>query len=196
MERIPEEPGKELVIALAGPAVNVALAAALFGAILLGAGADAALTPTLFDGDLLSRLFWANVWLVGFNLIPAFPMDGGRVLRAVLAFGGDYLQATRVAAGVGQGIALLMGLAGVLLPDPLLIFVALFVWIGAAQEGGAAAARAALGGVPVGRVMARTFRTVKPAEPLSGVVEATLDGFQQDFPVVEGGRVVGMLDRA
>ena len=113
---------------------------------------------------------------------------------ALHAFGGDYLQATRVAAGIGQGIALLFGLVGLLLPSPLLIFVALFVWIGAAQEGGAAAVRAALGGVPVGRAMVRQFRSVAPEDPLSVVVAAMLGGFQQDFPVVEGGRVVGMLD--
>jgi len=195
LERIPEEPRKELVIALAGPAVNVALAAGLFGVLLLGSRTDALANPTLFDGDLLVRLFWVNVWLAGFNMIPAFPMDGGRVLRALLAFGGDYLQATRVAAGIGQGIALLFGLVGLLLPSPLLIFVALFVWIGAAQEGGAAAVRAALGGVPVGRAMVRQFRSVAPEDPLSVVVAVMLDGFQQDFPVVEGGRVVGMLDR-
>jgi len=165
LERIPEEPGKELVIALAGPAVNVALAVGLFGVLLLASGVDALATPSLFDGELLARLFWANVWLAGFNMIPAFPMDGGRVLRALLAFGGDYLQATRVAAGIGQGIALLFGLAGLLLPSPLLIFVALFVWIGAAQEGGAAAVRATLGRVPVGRVMVRKFRSVVPTDP-------------------------------
>jgi len=195
LERIPEEPGKELVIALAGPAVNVALAAGLLGVLLLASGVGALATPSLFDGELLARLFWVNVWLAGFNMIPAFPMDGGRVLRALLAFGGDYLQATRVAAGIGQGVALLFGLAGLLLPNPFLLFIALFVWIGAAQEGGAAAVRATLGGVPVGRVMVRKLRSVAPTDPLSRVVEAMMDGFQQDFPVVEGGRVVGMLDR-
>jgi Zn-dependent protease len=120
LERIPEEPGKELVIALAGPAVNVALAAGLFGVMFLASSIDLFATPSLFDGELPARLFWVNVWLAAFNMIPAFPMDGGRVLRALLAFRGDYLQATRVAAGIGQGIALLFGLAGLLLPNPLL----------------------------------------------------------------------------
>ena len=121
------------MIALAGPAVKVALAAGPFGVLLLGSLTDTLANPPLFDGDLLARLFGVNVWLAWFNMIPVFPTDGGRVLRALLAFGGDYLQATRMAAGIGQGIALLFWLVGLLLPTPLLIFVALLFWIGAAQ---------------------------------------------------------------
>jgi Zn-dependent protease len=107
LERMPERPLHEIVIALAGPAVNVVLAAGLFAAVAIGNALPAAWFssgPDLAD-VFLARLFWANVFLCGFNLLPAFPMDGGRVLRAVLSLGMNRLSATKVAATVGAVVA-------------------------------------------------------------------------------------------
>ncbi|HXG11724.1 MAG TPA: site-2 protease family protein [Gemmataceae bacterium] len=194
LERMPEDPKQELVVALAGPAVNVVLAAALFGWMWVSPEVYEIHPGLLLGGQLLPRLFVINVMLVLFNMIPAFPMDGGRVLRALLALRMDYLRATQIAASIGQGIALLFGFIG-LFANPFLIFVALFVWIGAAQEASMVQIRWALGGIPVSRAMIRDFRTLKPNDSLGVAVEHILAGFQQDFPVVEDGKVVGVLTR-
>jgi Zn-dependent protease len=192
LERIPEQPKQELLVALAGPAVNVALAAVLFAVLAAGGRLTAFTDLTLVGGDFLSKLMWINVSLAVFNLLPAFPMDGGRVLRAVLALRLNYLRATQVAASIGQGIALLLGLLGLFL-NPFLVLIALFVWMGAAQEAGMAQIHAGLGGIPVGQVMTTEFRTLSPEEPLSEAARQTLAGYQHDFPVVVDGRVVGVL---
>jgi Zn-dependent protease/CBS domain-containing protein len=206
LERIPEKPSQEIAVALAGPAVNFLIAGVLL-AILLGGGGPGVLEkPAALQGDFLAQLFAYNVFLALFNLIPAFPMDGGRVLRALLATRLDYLRATQIAANVGQGIALLFGLVGLfgipflgLSPNPFLLFIALFVFMGAAQEAAAVQMRSAFEGVPVSRAMIRDFRTLRGDEPLSRAVELLLGGHQQDFPVVgsgPAGPVLGILTRA
>jgi Zn-dependent protease len=125
LARMPENPGQELVIALAGPAMNVVVAALLY--FLLGALPTLAGTDLQNPGtDMLERLASVNVFLFLFNLVPAFPMDGGRVLRALLAYRMGYAQATQVATSIGQGVAFLFGLLG-LFGNPLLLFIALFV---------------------------------------------------------------------
>jgi len=129
-------------------------------------------------------------------------MDGGRVLRAFLAMQLDYVQATQIAATIGQGMAILFafvglfGIPGVAAANPLLIFIALFVWMGAAQEASMVQMRAALGGIPVQRAMITYFHTLHPDDPLGRAIEYVLAGFQQDFPVVEGEQVVGVLTRS
>ncbi|MGZ6046096.1 MAG: site-2 protease family protein, partial [Isosphaeraceae bacterium] len=125
--------GQELVVALAGPAVNVVLAVVIYLVLALGRGLSPFGEALQVGGGFLDRLFWVNVSLAIFNLLPAFPMDGGRVLRAALALRLDYARATQVAATIGQGVAILFGVLGFAY-DPLLIFIALFVWFGAAQE--------------------------------------------------------------
>jgi CBS domain-containing protein len=146
-------------------------------------------------GRFLDRLFWVNVWLAGFNLLPAFPMDGGRVLRALLALRMDYLRATHVAASLGQFMALVFGFLGFFY-NPLLIFIALFVWLGAAQEASMVQMRAAMSGIPIERVMITDFVALQPHDTLSRAAKHVLAGFQQDFPVVEeDGRLVGILTR-
>ncbi|MFO0798831.1 MAG: M50 family metallopeptidase [Gemmataceae bacterium] len=131
LERIPEKPGQEVVIALAGPAVNLAIAGGIFAGLLGGAVAfpgafDASLDP--LDGFVVN-LMKANVWLLLFNLIPAFPMDGGRVLRAVLATGMTRLDATRAAVGVGSVLAVVGGVYGLLVGHFMLTFVAVVVFL-------------------------------------------------------------------
>lgn len=141
---------------------------------------------------MLERLMIVNIFLVLFNLLPAFPMDGGRALRALLATRIGALRATRIAASVGQGMALLFGFLG-LFSNPFLVFIALFVWMGAAQEAAMVQAEALLGHVPVERAMVRDFYAVRPGDPLARAVQLGLTGAQTDFPVLEEGRVVGVL---
>jgi len=196
LQRMPEKPVQELLVALAGPAVNVLLAvllltwlAATGRPVLLG-------EPHLFDsGPFLTRLLWVNVTLAVFNLIPAFPMDGGRVLRALLAMGGDYVQATRTAARLGQAIALGLGVVGLFF-NPVLAFVALFVWIGAAAESSAVETKAALGGLPVEAAMVTQFESLRADDALSAAAAQLLAGAQVDFPVLDAdGRLAGILTR-
>jgi Zn-dependent protease len=203
LERMPEKPLQELVVALAGPAVNVVLAVFFFVLAELGEGL-AHDSRVLDAGDrLLDQLVYVNVMLVVFNLIPAFPMDGGRVLRALLATRMDYVRATQTAASIGQALALVFAFLGLFhnqfqnvpilgqFASPMLIFIALFVWMGASQEAAMVQLRSALSGIPVWRAMIRAFRTFSPQEPLREAV----NGPQQDFLVVEDGRLVGVLCR-
>ena len=195
LERMPEDPRQELVVAFAGPAVNVVLAAAIYIALRLGQGLATFNSSTEVGAGLLSQLFWVNVSLAVFNLLPAFPMDGGRVLRALLAMRMDYVRATRVAATVGQAMALVFGFVG-LFSNPFLVFIALFVWLGAVQEASLVQMRAVLGDIPVARAMVTDFRTLSPIDSLAKAVSYAAAGFQQDFPVVDDReRLVGMLTR-
>ncbi len=197
LERMPEDPNQELLVAFAGPAVNVVIAAVLFG-LLVAMGRF----PTLHQIEIISWTghdFWVsllavNVWLVLFNLIPAFPMDGGRVLRALLAKRMGYTEATQAAAHVGQAIAFVFGFLGLFF-DPFLLFIALFVWVGASGEAGMVMMRSSLGGIPVQRVMVRDIRTLLPDDTLATAVDHILSGWQQDFPVVFGSHVLGILTR-
>ncbi|MCG3199637.1 MAG: hypothetical protein GHCLOJNM_04161 [bacterium] len=192
LERMPEKPLQELWVAVAGPLVNVAIAIALFVWLSL-TGAPAPLADFDFtQGSLLQRLMVVNLFLVLFNLLPAFPMDGGRVLRAMLATRMDYTQATQIAASIGQAMAFLFGFVG-LFTSPFLLFIALFVWIGAAQESSMVQLKSSLSGIPVARAMLTEFHTLAPADSLAEAVRLTLQGWQQDFPVVQSGEVVGIL---
>ena len=200
LERIPEKPSQEIAIALAGPAVNVIIALALVPIVLpmFSLAQSARATAELLNW-FPARLFFVNVMLVAFNLIPAFPMDGGRVLRAALASRLDYVRATQIAAGVGQGIALLFGFAGLRFGEPMLLFIALFVFIGATQESAAVQMRSGFAGVPVSRAMIRDFRTLRPEDPLSRAVDLLLEGHQHDFPVLgarPGDPPLGILTRS
>ncbi len=195
LDRMPQDPKQELLVALAGPAVNVVLAAILFVVLELGEGLAAYGQVVRVGGSFLDQLFWVNVSLAVFNLLPAFPMDGGRVLRGLLALRMDYLRATQIAAGIGQAMAVLFGFVG-LFTNPFLVFIALFVWLGAAGEASMVQMRSALAGIPVQKAMVTDFRTLAPNDQLGRAVDYVLAGFQQDFPVVEEGRVVGVLTRS
>ncbi|MCR4437720.1 MAG: site-2 protease family protein [bacterium] len=194
IERMPDDPRQELWLAAAGPSVNIAIAAVLF--IILNA--TTALVPmsklTVTTGPFVQRLLLVNLFLAGFNLLPAFPMDGGRVVRALLAMRMDYARATHVAASLGQGMALLFGFLGAFF-NPFLIFIALFVWIGAAQESSVTSLRTLFNDVPVSSAMLTDFRTLHPDDTLQRAVDLILAGYQQDFPVVVDGSVVGILSR-
>jgi stage IV sporulation protein FB len=195
LERIPEEPWREIAIALAGPAVNVGICLVL--ALAMGG------VPALAEGvsvedpraGFAARLFWVNAFLVLFNLIPAFPMDGGRVLRAALALRLSHGEATRIAARIGQGVAILLGFAG-LFGAPLLIFIALFVWLGAAGEAAEETLRSATRSLVAEDAMETRFEALPPEADVAAAAESLLRTPQQDFPVVDGaGRLMGVLTR-
>jgi len=195
LERMPEDPRQELLVAVSGPAVSVAIAVALFGWLRVTSAWEPLDRLSLTGGSFLERLMMVNLFLAAFNMVPAFPMDGGRVLRSLLAMRMEYTRATHLAANLGQGLALLLGLLG-LLTNPFLVFIALFVWIGAAQEASLAQMTSALSGIPIGRVMLTDFQALESGDPLSRAAELILRGSQPDFPVVDGGRVVGVLTRS
>lgn len=194
LERMPDKPIQEFWVALAGPAVNIVIAAVLFVWIILTNEIVSFERLTVATGSFVGRLMVTNISLVLFNLLPAFPMDGGRVLRALLAMRMEYTRATQVAATIGQGMAFLFGFIG-LFSNPFLIFIALFVWIGAAQEASMVQIKSALGGIPVIRAMLTDYRTLAPSDSLGRAVDLILAGSQQDFPVIANGAVVGVLTR-
>lgn len=192
MERMPDDPKQEIVVALAGPAVNLLIA---FGLWLWLVVSNALVTVdqlSITGGPFAERLMLINIVLAVFNLVPAFPMDGGRVLRAVLAMRMSHNRATQVAAKVGQGLALWLGLLG-LLYNPFLIIIALFVWIGAAAEAAMEQVKSTLAGIAVGRAMLTDFEVLSPDDFLSRAINLTLAGSQKDFPVLVDGSMVGVL---
>lgn len=195
LERIPEDPRQELVVALAGPAVNLVLAVICALLILPTTKLAAPGNFALVGQTFLQKLFWTNIWLAVFNMIPAFPMDGGRVLRALLAMKMNYVRATNIAASVGQAAAFLFGLFGLFGGHPFLMFIALFVWLGAEQEASAVRMKSAITGVPVERAMIREFHSLRPEDNLALAVQHLLAGFQQDFPVLQEDGPVGILTR-
>jgi Zn-dependent protease/CBS domain-containing protein len=195
LERIPEKPSEEFLVAIAGPAVNVVIAGLLV--VLAGANLQFGHLVSLegTDASLVDRLANVNLYLALFNLIPAFPMDGGRVLRALLATRLGYVHATEIAAMIGQGVAFLLGFLG-LFDNPLLIFIAIFVYLAASSEAHLVAIRAMSRGVPVTAAMMTQFATLTPDEHVDAAVETLLRTSQSEFPVVDGtSRPVGVLAR-
>lgn len=194
LERMPEKPIEELWVALMGPAVNVVIAVVLFVYLFFTSSFTPLRELTVTSGAFLERLLVVNISLVLFNLLPAFPMDGGRVLRALLAMRLDYVRATQIAANIGQGMALLFGLIG-LFGNASLLFIAFFIWIGASQEASMTQMRNAISGIPVGRAMLTDYKALSPRDPLERMSQLLLAGSQHDFPVVDEERIVGVVTR-
>jgi len=192
LEKMPTQPIQELWVALAGPAVNAVIAAALFAWLKATASFAPLESLTVTTGPFLERLMVVNLFMITFNMIPAFPMDGGRVLRAILATRQAYDRATRIAAAIGRGMALLFGLAGFFY-NPFLVVIALFVWMGAGQEAAMVKLRSAIGEIPVDQAMISDFKTLSHNDSLTRAVEVTLAGSQKDFPVVSDGILEGVL---
>jgi stage IV sporulation protein FB len=188
----------ELLIALAGPAVNLVLAPLLVGLMVVLRVPLLPAAPGVIGSlsDVLPHLLIANGMLFLFNLIPAFPMDGGRALRALLTLTLPADRATRIAAAIGQAIAVAMGAWGLAASQPMLLFIALFVFLGAAQEAAFFRRRAAVEGRAARAAMIREFETLAPNDSLAHAAERLLATHQQDFPVVDAWRrVAGILTR-
>ena len=189
---IPRDPVKEVGITIAGPVSNFIIAGIL---LLFGKTFNPSLQfseLSLQSGNTIIDLFWANVMLGLFNIIPAYPMDGGRILRGIIAMKKDYLEATRLAADVGKLFAIGFIVAGFFY-NWWLILIGIFVFSGASSEAEAATLSSKLEKITVGELMIKDFKTISPDEPLTAVVEKSLHTFQNDFPVVSGGKFVGVL---
>ncbi len=186
LERMPDNPWQELVVALAGPAVNVVIAFALF--LVLGRFVEAEDMEELASGrgNLLVKLLVINVVLVIFNLLPAFPMDGGRVLRALLATRLKYDRATRIAAGIGQVVAVLFGLLGVYGGNPFLILIAVFVFFGARAESSFATYKVAVEETRVASIMQPMGAVLTPGMTVGLAARAAMVGGHAGLlPVVD-----------
>ncbi len=192
LERMPDKPLQELWVAIAGPAVNVAIAIALYAWLVL----TNQLVPMgqlgVAAGPFVERLLVVNVILIVFNMIPAFPMDGGRCVRALLALRLEYARATRIAAGVGQMIAVGFVVLG-LFTNPFLLLIGVFVWIGAAQEARYATIKAALSGVPLRRALTRAVPVLDPEDSLAQAADVLGTSPCQAALVVDRGQPVGTL---
>lgn len=196
LERQPRA-GEEFWVAFAGPLVNFFLGLVLLGAAFwTGGGVSVRHWLEAADANIVSRLAVANLVLALFNLLPAFPMDGGRVLRSLLAERRPYEEATRITARIGTGVAALLALVGLLQANFLLLFVALFIYIGAMQESMAATAQALMQGAKVRDAMVTDFRTLSHGDTIRDAAELLLATSQQDFPVLAGPRVTGLLSRS
>jgi Zn-dependent protease len=208
LERMPEDPMQELIIAAAGPLVNVVIAGLLLLAIWVSGGFAETVPLNLIledawmvdGGDVwsfMTLLTFINVMLVLFNLLPAFPMDGGRVFRAILTrSSGDYEWATQVAATVGQVMAVVFFIVGILSVKVVLILIALFVFLGAQAEANMVQMRSLFRNLHVRDAMMSEFHVLEPEETLDMAAEQLLAGAQQDFPVLASGKFVGVLERA
>lgn len=197
LQRMPDQPWQELIVAIAGPMVNVVIAGVLFLVMGLQMNAEST-TEALVDpaGSMLTKVAVVNVFLVVFNMIPAFPMDGGRVLRSLLAMVMPFAKATMIAARVGQALAFVFGFYGLLAPHPLLIFIALFVYLGASQENSMAQMKDVTSGVHVSDAMVTELATLTGTDTIDDAIEALLRTSQHEFPVLdENDRVLGILTR-
>ena len=194
LERMPDKPIQEFWVALAGPAVNLVIAAVLFGWLFFTGAFIPVSQLTLSTVPFIERLAVINLSLVLFNLLPAFPMDGGRVLRSLLAMRLEYVRATNIAATVGQGMAILFGIAGIF-GNPFLLLIAFFVWFGASQEAAFTEMKHTLSDVPVTRVMTSDYFSLHPRDNLGQMSRLVLAGPQQNFPVIDNGMVAGIVTR-
>jgi Zn-dependent protease/CBS domain-containing protein len=194
MERIPERPLQEIAVAIAGPAVNVAIGILLWGWLQFTGGMpEASAIEQGLPLSLPTRLLALNFWLALFNLIPAFPMDGGRILRAVLAFWTPYPRATLAAARIGQCIAIGLGFMG-LFTNPMLVLIGLFIYFSAAAELNLVQFRAMTSGLQVASAMLTQFQRLPLQTHLEEAAEMLIHSAQRAFPVIDdSGSLRGML---
>jgi Zn-dependent protease/predicted transcriptional regulator len=189
LARTPDKPSQELLVALVGPLINVAIAGVLW--LFVGGHLD----PGASYGRALAiQLVWINIALAVFNLIPAFPMDGGRVLRALLSFKLSRLRATAIAAAFGQAFAVLLAVVGLFF-NPWLVLIAVVVWLGARQEAEMVKLRAALVDVPVSAAMNRHVETISPDRSLEEAAQLMVTRGQEQLAIVVHGEALGVLTR-
>ncbi len=194
LERMPEDPKEEFLVSIAGPAVNAAIAAGLFTGLLLSGFFNQPLVLTELLNNIWIQMMVTNVSLALFNLIPAFPMDGGRVLRSILALFIDELKATQIAANIGKALALVMGIAGFFF-NPWLILIAVFIWFGASTEAQRVETKIGLRGLVVRDALVTKFHQVEANQPLSDVIQLAIATDQRYIPVVSNDNFLGIIRR-
>ena len=198
LESMPNDPREEFMIAIAGPAVNIGIALLLYLVVPLheyanmDAGEFEQTLSSINTGNFLFYMLSANLMLAVFNMIPAFPMDGGRVLRALIAMKYDRVRATQIATRLGQFVAFLLLFMG-LVYNPILILIAIFVYFGAHGENVTVQQLVLLKNYTVKDAMMTDITTFKPEDPLDKVVDVILSGTERDFVVTDGIRLAGVL---
>ena len=204
MSEIPKKPHQELLISLAGPLSNVLIVIIFYFPLLMFLGKDTLMYPIMvltgqarFTGtfNVLAHIYWINLVLAVFNMIPAFPMDGGRVVRALLSYRMSYQNATHVAVRMGHIFALLFGYIGIVYGHIFLLIIAVFIYMAASSEGVQVDVRETIRKYIVQDVLAREFMHVSSEMPLSRILEIMFHTHQEDFPVLEDGKLKGMITR-
>jgi len=192
LEKLPEEPKKEFLVAIAGPLVNLVIGAVLLGMLALTNGLSGLTSIEAFSASIGAQLMVANFTLFAFNLLPAFPMDGGRILRALLATRYELVKATQIAANVGRGFALLLGIAGIFF-NPLLILTAIFIWFGAGAEAETMVIKKSVKGLVVRDAMVSQFYQADANQSLESVLQLSMQTGQKNIPVVSNGHFLGII---
>lgn len=198
MRSLPETPGQEFAISIAGPLFNIILTVFLYYPLksILGSYILIHPNPHTWPGAI-AYAYWVNPILAGFNLLPAFPMDGGRILRSILARKLSYQKATRIAVAFGHLFALIFAFTALISQPPnfLLLLIALFIFVAASQEETVANIKTTLEKIKVTDIMTENFYTVSAYATIAEVLNLILHTHQEDFPVVEENRIVGFLPR-
>jgi len=194
MEELPQKPKQEILVALAGPATSIVLALIFYFAFLFFTPGVRSFKISIFQGSLFLNLFFINLILAIFNLLPAFPMDGGRVLRGILGLKLDLLKATKIAVGIGEFFAIFLFFFGLFF-NPWLALIAIFIYLGAEGEKRATELKVVIADVPVRAAMLIDVEAITPDITLGEVLEKICHGLQQDFPIIEGKKVLGLLSR-
>jgi Zn-dependent protease len=196
LERIPEDSKEEFLVAIAGPAVNVLIAGLIFAvALISGTFSQASFSITAFMNNFWLRLMSVNLTLVFFNLIPAFPMDGGRVLRSLLSSKVERVKATRIAANIGRGFAVILGITG-FFTNPWLVLTAIFIWFGAGAEADAVQMKSELQGLSVRDALVSQFYQVEGNQSLGNVFQLAIQTGQRYIPVTSNGHFLGFIAAA
>lgn len=198
LDRIPEDPKQELVVALAGPAVNVVIGSVLYLLAILTSDENILAnfaTEGLKASTFLTAVAYTNLFLALFNLLPAFPMDGGRVFRALLSFAMSRVKATNIAANVGKLVSIGFAAYGLLVGQPFLLLIALFVFFGAGMEAKHVEDNAVLSGLRVADALRTRFAALSTDVTLGEAVSELLRGGDTDFIVMDNGKVEGILTR-
>jgi len=197
MTTMPEKPSHEFLISIAGPLFNIAVVALLYFPMLFLVGERILWSPlsTVSWPHTLAYIYWINLVLAGFNLIQAFPMDGGRILRSALAKRMGYQKATKIAVNFGHMFALLFGYFGIIRGNLLLIAVAIFIYMAASGEGLQVDFREVLKDFRVSDVLSKTFCTLEPEATLAKALELVFHSHQEHFPIVRDGQLIGFLTR-
>lgn len=204
MSDAPKKPYQELLISAAGPLSNLLVVAVFYYPLHVMLGKEKLLYPLLvmtgqapYSGEfnVVAHIYWINLVLAVFNIIPAFPMDGGRVLRAVLSYRMGHREATLIAVKLGHIFALMFAYIGIMHGQIFLLLVAVFIYIAASSEGMQVDLQETIKKYSVQDVLSGDFVSITPETPLSAILETMLHRHQEDFPVMEGERLAGFVTK-